>query len=356
MTTTDPIRAALAELVALKDLKLRISTLAYEQGDAAPEVVSLQDEYDRRKPAAWAAARVELSTAERKDGYALVPRRPTQEMGRVMDSENWQWPDLLAAAEAITQEEYVALSSPETTVLTDERIHELADSAECNRDHGWGPKWSYLTFARAVEREVRGPAWLDVEMVEACARKIEGNHLVKGSPGPLFSMGWIHALEWAAKTVRKDLAAAPATIASLTRKVERSFTNELGNLIRIVVEGPVSTHENIVTPLEAGMLRESLNEFASQPISTVSATQETPAHVCGLQGFNPYEGDECPACAVRDKTPTAGGAPLPESEIDLIANDGMRNAAGGIYATRVYDFARAIEAAHGITQPAGEPL
>lgn len=35
---------------------------------------------------------------------------------------------------------------------------------------------------------------------------------------------------------------------------------------------------------------------------------------------------------------------LSDAEIDLIANDGMRNAAGGIYATRVYEFARAIEA------------
>lgn len=35
---------------------------------------------------------------------------------------------------------------------------------------------------------------------------------------------------------------------------------------------------------------------------------------------------------------------LTDQDIDLIAADGMRNAAGGIYATRVYEFARAIEA------------
>jgi hypothetical protein len=35
--------------------------------------------------------------------------------------------------------------------------------------------------------------------------------------------------------------------------------------------------------------------------------------------------------------------PLTNDEIDLIAS-GMRNAAGGIYATSVYEFARAIEA------------
>lgn len=37
--------------------------------------------------------------------------------------------------------------------------------------------------------------------------------------------------------------------------------------------------------------------------------------------------------------------PLTNEQIDLIAADGMRNAAGGIYATSVHEFARAIEAA-----------
>lgn len=36
---------------------------------------------------------------------------------------------------------------------------------------------------------------------------------------------------------------------------------------------------------------------------------------------------------------------LTDAEIDLIANDGMRNAAGGIYSTRVHEFARSVEAA-----------
>jgi hypothetical protein len=35
---------------------------------------------------------------------------------------------------------------------------------------------------------------------------------------------------------------------------------------------------------------------------------------------------------------------MTEDLIDLIANDGRRNAAGGIYSTRVYEFANAIEA------------
>lgn len=49
---------------------------------------------------------------------------------------------------------------------------------------------------------------------------------------------------------------------------------------------------------------------------------------------------------------------ISDEEIDLIAADGMRSAAGGIYETRVYEFAHAIEAAvlaRWHTQDAGEP-
>ena len=46
--------------------------------------------------------------------------------------------------------------------------------------------------------------------------------------------------------------------------VKREFTNELGNSIRITVEGPNSMHENIVTPMEAKQLREALNEHAQK--------------------------------------------------------------------------------------------
>lgn len=47
------------------------------------------------------------------------------------------------------------------------------------------------------------------ESVEACARRIEGNHILAGSPGPLFNMGWSSALKSAAAIVRRDLAANP---------------------------------------------------------------------------------------------------------------------------------------------------
>jgi hypothetical protein len=40
--------------------------------------------------------------------------------------------------------------------LTDDRIAEIADSDECHPDtSGWGSKFDYRLFARAIEREVR---------------------------------------------------------------------------------------------------------------------------------------------------------------------------------------------------------
>lgn len=50
----------------------------------------------------------------------------------------------------------------------------------------------------------------------------------------------------------------------------------------------------------------------------------------------------------------AQAVPLTEEQIDQIADDGHRNAVGGIYATAVYQFAAAIERAHGIAPKAAQ--
>lgn len=45
------------------------------------------------------------------DGFAVVPKRLTQAMDDVLGMDGWQWEDLLAAAEAITEQEYAALAA-----------------------------------------------------------------------------------------------------------------------------------------------------------------------------------------------------------------------------------------------------
>ena len=45
------------------------------------------------------------------EGWVLVPKRMTQEMRDVTDSEGWTWEDLLAEAGSISQEEYAAIAA-----------------------------------------------------------------------------------------------------------------------------------------------------------------------------------------------------------------------------------------------------
>ena len=49
--------------------------------------------------------------AEPADGWVLMPKRMTQEMRDVTDSEGWTWEDLLAEAGSISQEEYAAIAA-----------------------------------------------------------------------------------------------------------------------------------------------------------------------------------------------------------------------------------------------------
>ncbi|WP_228897782.1 hypothetical protein [Acidovorax sp. Leaf73] len=65
-----------------------------------------------------------------------------------------------------------------------------------------------------------------------------------------------------------DSVRAPAGGAVAGPTVTREFTNELGNAIRITVEGPNSMHENIVTPMEAEQFRSALNEHAMRAADT----------------------------------------------------------------------------------------
>jgi hypothetical protein len=48
-------------------------------------------------------------------GYALVPHRLTKAMDRVLSEDDWQWEDLLAAANAITEQEYQDISTTAPT-------------------------------------------------------------------------------------------------------------------------------------------------------------------------------------------------------------------------------------------------
>lgn len=78
------------------------------------------------------------------------------------------------------------------------------------------------------------------------------------------------------------------------RETTRSFVNELGNQIRITIEGPTSTSENTLTISEAGHLREALSEAVPlawryrhrdwDPASPWSLCNEYPREHVGMGG------------------------------------------------------------------------
>ncbi len=52
------------------------------------------------------------------EGFVLMPMHPNREMIRVMEDGEWQWEDLLAAAEAITDEQYSELAAAPAPAAT----------------------------------------------------------------------------------------------------------------------------------------------------------------------------------------------------------------------------------------------
>lgn len=51
-----------------------------------------------------------------KPGYVQVPIRMNRAMQQVVQEEDWEWADLLAAAEAVTEEQYGAARNPQELV------------------------------------------------------------------------------------------------------------------------------------------------------------------------------------------------------------------------------------------------
>jgi hypothetical protein len=94
--------------------------------------------------------------------YRLI--HGTESMDQHPQGEWVKWQDVQRlSASPLPQE-------PREAELTDERIFEIADSDEANPDNtGWGPKFNILSFARALEREIRGAQegkageWRDIE-------------------------------------------------------------------------------------------------------------------------------------------------------------------------------------------------
>lgn len=82
-----------------------------------------------------------------------------------------------------------------------------------------------------------------------------GASLMSEDSHEIIHVDTLRAIVNAAQRLAGQAQAAPA--------IEREFTNELGNRIRITIEGPTSTSENILTPREVQELTAALNGQAA---------------------------------------------------------------------------------------------
>lgn len=125
-------------------------------------------QYETQRPAAPPAP----AAVAVPDGFALVPKRLTRAMERVLtaDEEGWQWEDLLAAAEAITEQEYAALAAAPAQavavpsfangVLHSTALHKLWEESEPTAQRGQpgALAWQLGVFAGKVAQAAAAPA------------------------------------------------------------------------------------------------------------------------------------------------------------------------------------------------------
>lgn len=105
------------------------------------------------------------------EGYALVPLRPSLAMCDVMDSEGWSWPDLLAAACAVTEDQHAALEAQ----LAQEPINGYKQAIEEITGGGVGSSMKALLLERGAALDAEHgmkAAGVHTQILEAIAGQL----------------------------------------------------------------------------------------------------------------------------------------------------------------------------------------
>lgn len=169
-------------LPPLPNVPKEILTLIHAYGDERADESMTWAEHYRELIAAlreWGAAIA--AQAQQAQGVAagmvLVPLRMTQAMRDVAGGEDWQWEDLLAAAEAITEEEYDQLAAaPQAAPAPQAETDQHPDNKAVDR-FAARMKWKLGQKRRQGRSGWQDRAWTP-EMISQALRE----HVNKGDP------------------------------------------------------------------------------------------------------------------------------------------------------------------------------
>lgn len=157
------------------------------KGQAKEQCLRLLDQVMPDHPVSKARSAIVAAESQQATwgkGFALVPKRLTRAMNDLLSEEGWEWADLLAAAEAITEEEYAALVADENTEpvrLTRESVaraiwgvrREYEDRCDMElEDMGEShPVWDEAdAVLAAAELTQTDPTWLTIEQARNAER------------------------------------------------------------------------------------------------------------------------------------------------------------------------------------------
>lgn len=105
------------------------------------------------------------------EGFVLVPLVMTRAMEEVTEQEDWAWADLLAAANAVTEEQYEAAQAQQTTVeepeLPEAALHEgvvlTSNGKYKGTEDGYTAAQMHDHFQAGVRAGAAGSQWRTID-------------------------------------------------------------------------------------------------------------------------------------------------------------------------------------------------
>jgi hypothetical protein len=111
-------------------------------------------------------------------GFALVPLRPTAAMQEVFNEEGWEWADVLAAAEVVTEDQYLYALKDGAESLQDEMLETAISWFDSNGINSLEVEQliSLVGSLYIAVRDTSPVADVNAGLVEALVAAVQANH------------------------------------------------------------------------------------------------------------------------------------------------------------------------------------